>query len=98
MKKQKNILELLSELIHPETKEGKKLKENIINIGKRVTQEILCDDEHKFEPRYDFKFPEFITGGGCNITIPLADKRTYMDKIYVRDVCIYCGKIIEREG
>ena len=48
---------------------------------------------HRFEGRYDCKLPplEFTKLSGAADAI-----EALKDKIYVHDICIYCGKIIDR--
>lgn len=49
-------------------------------------------NEHRFEPRYDERMPE-----GLSVDRITADAlKTMKTYTYVRDVCVRCGKTIER--
>ncbi len=55
----------------------------------------MCENnQHQFEARYDIKMPgPAITPECVTAEVATALKET----IYVRDVCITCGKTIERQ-
>lgn len=53
--------------------------------------------QHKFEPRYDEKN----RGGNINVQDYAGDsmeniRKMYIIRIYVKDICIWCGKEIKR--
>ena len=54
-------------------------------------------DQHNFQPRYSER--ERILSAGCSITSSdLAELRNFLTlKVYERDVCVWCGKTIEKE-
>jgi len=49
---------------------------------------------HKFEPRHEYKYAK----GHMDRLIEMkGDPRRHMEKIYVHDICVYCGEIRKRE-
>lgn len=55
---------------------------------------ICGNSNHRFEPRYHLKFPERMsnikTWDGGNV-------ESLKEKIYVHDVCVYCGKVAKKD-
>ena len=55
---------------------------------------IKCPNgNHKFEPRYDVRFPRWFATNTIEIK---GNLDIIKEKIYVKDVCIYCGEEICR--
>ena len=52
-----------------------------------------ADGVHKFEPRYDRKFHDIIN----RMTSGSGDMDHMKENIYIKDVCVKCGKCIKRE-
>ena len=56
------------------------------------------DGVHKFQPRYDLSEPKIPWEQLAEISIgPSAVDRLRV-KTYVRDVCVRCGEVIERDS
>jgi hypothetical protein len=60
----------------------------------------VCGQEnHSFEARYDLLAPQggfqALSGNAQALIIALEAQK---QKVYVRDVCVYCGKAIERQA
>jgi hypothetical protein len=60
-----------------------------------------CEDGvHKFEARYDLsepKFGEIPWSGMKSFSMAPTVVEKMRRRIYVRDVCVRCGKVIERD-
>ena len=55
-------------------------------------------NKHKFKARYDEKpSPLVKTGFNVEYVNPYDLRKLLINKVYVRDVCEWCGKVIERE-
>ena len=54
-------------------------------------------NHHKFEPRYTEKCASFKLGPGTEISSHTLLKLTKPRKIYVYDVCVWCGKTTENK-
>jgi hypothetical protein len=50
--------------------------------------------KHNFEPRHEYKYAP---GHMERIVEMTGDPRRWMEKIYVHDICVYCGEIRKRE-
>lgn len=59
----------------------------------------MTNCKHKFQPRYDYRTPDWVLaaiegaarlGGGARATV--SDE---LEKIYVCDVCVRCGKVVK---
>lgn len=51
----------------------------------------LC--KHKFEARYDTRFPKWVDQISSMRNVDINDLK---ERVYVRDICVYCGKVIDR--
>ena len=57
-------------------------------------EHICGTDNHKFEPRYDLKWPANI----LKAPMMFADElKAFKEEIYLGDVCIYCGKVVNEK-
>lgn len=62
----------------------------------RLFRKRSCDvDGHHFEPRYDERPNGYIVHDVIGMTAEQI-RRLMLTQTYVRDVCRYCGKTIER--
>ena len=48
---------------------------------------------HRFEPRFEKRYPEGFFRG---LTEMQGTPDKFMEKIYIRDICTYCGEVKER--
>ena len=55
----------------------------------------LCVEGHQFEPRYDEVMPRGFAEGDVKKLLAL-DSLPPLEQHYVRDICIRCGKIVDR--
>lgn len=56
--------------------------------------------QHRYEPRYDIVFPARLSGSDIadiHEEGTIASIEACKQKVYVHDVCVNCGKIINRE-
>lgn len=61
-----------------------------------MSVEWLCKDGHQFEPRYDSEPMQELRANGMATKNIEAVMRGIQKFRYVRDVCVKCGKTIER--
>lgn len=65
-------------------------------IGEPCIPGIWGSRRHKFEPRYSRKWS--IKPGDIKVSGSGVGPEDFMDQIYEGDVCVYCGRIVNRRA